>query len=86
MTEREFIRWLADNYAERRTDVYEQCHEFLDTGSVYEDYFESRFINATITIKGEEIKLFYDTLTTQIEYYDNDKNIWHTADNHDYYD
>lgn len=66
--ERQFIEWLAREFAERRSDVNELCNSFLETGEIPENpSFEHRYIQATIPDTDFEIE--YDTLTTEISYH-----------------
>lgn len=68
MTEREFINWIAEQYAGKRTDVTELCDEFLRTGKKpVKVKPECRFIQATIP--NTDIEVEYDTLTTKLMYH-----------------
>ena len=83
MKPRKFIQVLADLYAERRSDVHEICLEYLETGEFNPDWAEHRHINAKI--KDYNIKLYYDTLTTTIDYSIDDGKTWNPAENHEYF-
>lgn len=84
MTEREFIEWIAEQYAGKRTDVTEICDEFLRTGKkpvkVKPEY---RFIQATIP--NTDIEIEYDTLTTTIMYHRPQSN-WKDCTHYKYFD
>jgi len=81
MTDREFIEWLLKQYIEKRSDVFNICMKFLETGEADKSMIESRFIQAEIPDTGIEIE--YDTLTTLIHYH-NPGNFWDQCINHKY--
>ena len=83
MTPIDFIQKLANLYAERRSDVADICMEFLKSGEFHPDWAEHRHINAKI--KDYNIKLYYDTLTTIIDYSIDDGKTWNPAENHEYF-
>lgn len=64
----EFIRWLANQYSEIRTDVSEQCYSYLNEEPDLFPDFEHRFVSTNFN--GYIIE--YDTLTTSIRVYDKD--------------
>lgn len=66
MNERQFIEKLSEHFAERRSDVSAICDEFLKTGKFEESFTEHRFV--TGTIPDLDIKVEYDTLTTELSF------------------
>lgn len=66
MNERQFIEKLSALYAERRSDVSAICDEFLKTGKFEKTFAEHRFV--TGTIPDLDIKVEYDTLTTELSF------------------
>lgn len=84
MTEREFIDWIADLYAEKRSDITEICDEFLRTGKKpVKVKPECRFIRAMIP--NTDIEIEYDTLSTKIMYH-RPLSQWEDCVHHEYYD
>ena len=84
MKEREFINWLADQYAGRRSDVTDLCEEYLRTGKKpVKAIPEHRYVRAMIPESIYEVE--YDTLTTEIMYH---KPLcqWLPCEHHEYYD
>ena len=78
-----FIRWLAEQMEERRSDVADVCNEFLDTGKIPEGFqFEHRFVKAKLP-NGTAVE--YDTLTTEIAYSLDGENFWQ-CEEHEYVD
>lgn len=71
-------------YSERRTDVADLCWEILE-GKKPEELRdpEHRYINTSIDVNGTNVEIFYDTLTTMIEYNMTDPDEpsdWHHGD------
>jgi len=85
MTPEEFIQYMADMFAENRTDVEEMCVDFLAGNFDKNLYFksESRFISASIPETNIDVE--YDTLTTEISFSHNGTN-WKQCINHEYRD
>lgn len=84
MKEREFINWLADQYAGKRTDVTELCDEYLRTGKKpVEAMPECRFVRAMIP--NTDIEIEYDTLSTKIMYH-RPLSQWKDCVHYEYYD
>jgi hypothetical protein len=73
-------------YCERRSDVEEMLFQILQGAKPEELYGpESRYVNATIDVNGTSVEIFYDTLTTLVEYNMGDPNNyddWKMADCH----
>lgn len=66
MNDREFIEYLRDTFAEKRSDVSDMCTEYLEKGTIPNAKPEHRFIYATVP--NTNIQIEYDTLTTLISY------------------
>jgi len=86
---KQFIRCMSRIFAENRTDVSEMCMAMLQAKTPYDyenlmfhldDFQEARYVRATV--KG--IPVMYDTLTTEIEYFDAENGEWDKAENHEY--
>lgn len=84
MKERNFIKWLADQYAERRSDVTDLCEEYLRTGKKpVKAIPEHRYVRAMIP--DTDIEIEYDTLSTKIMYH-RPLSQWKDCVHHEYYD
>ena len=68
MTDKEFIKLLAEKYAELRSDVSDACYDQLSEKFNPEEFTpEHRFIQARIPHTSIEIE--YDTLTTELSFH-----------------
>ena len=82
MTNKQFIKYLIQEFSEKRNDVVDMCEEFLETGKTTLKP-ESRLIYADIP--HTKISVEYDTLTTQLNFTDSTyMNFWNVCDNHRY--
>ncbi len=80
-----FIEKMQDAYAEKRSDVSDNCQNFLE-GNDDLFYTEHRYITAKVP--GTERIVQYDTLTTRLEaaHYDDaiENNGWKDCEDHEY--
>ena len=76
MKERNFIKWLADQYTERRSDVTDLC----DVRAIIPEY---RYVRAMIP--NTDIEIEYDTLSTKIMYH-RPLSQWKDCVHYEYYD
>ena len=84
---RKEIQRLADELAEKRSDISDILERILDGQKWSPKDIEHRFIQAEIPMtSGENIGLEYDTLTTEIRYINRGTGKWETAQNHEYVD
>ncbi len=65
---KESLKQMAEQYAEKRSDVEEYCSGILDGNSLEElrKLPEHRFVKWTVN----DVQYMYDTLTTLVEYLD----------------
>lgn len=75
---REQIKVLADLIAEKRSDIHEILYDILEGREWTADQIESRYVKAELP---DGTLLFYDTLKTEIEYFNNKTmRKWETLD------
>jgi len=74
-----FIKKMQDEYSEKRSDVSDNCQNFLE-GNDDLFYSESRYTYAEIP--GTTIAVEYDSLTTLIMF--SEVRAWRECANHEY--
>jgi hypothetical protein len=83
MSPEEFIKELAYQLAEKRSDISELCTIYLESGESDFRRIEHRFISARIP--GTAIQVEYDTLTTEMEFSEAGA-LWEPCIDHKYHD
>jgi len=87
MDDRQFLKHLADLYIEKRSDISDMIDAHLNgTYNTNIHNPESRFVSGEIFIEGKKVDLYYDTLTTLIEYKTKDMQFIKSVENIGYTD